>query len=269
MKTISTEKKEWSDAYIEAMSFCSPHIKGFLKELNDGSSLIDWALLDRNGFRQSDGSYFRVICSLRSAKEQIAEYQKGREGVKYEKYDNISGERPFSGTKYYLVDGGSVVSPNFVSTNAFSGQSFHNWGLAVDLVFRHLGENKKLLLDNEETDFKTFYQKSGILALAKKYKLQWGSEVNFSADMSHFEDSIDFKIPPKEYFYDKNMNYDFISWYYSEYLPSKGGYTAVSATYGKTDSGFKKIAIVPLLLFFVGFGGLLWFLFFKKKSRRF
>ena len=129
--TIKTDEQ-----YSSAISSLSTAIKGFLTELANGSEFIDWQMLDRNGFRMADGTYFRIISGERSFKEQIGEFKKGRKGVKYETIVDLFGTRPKKGTKYELLNRGTVTDSSKVTTNAFAGESYHNWGLAVDLVFR-------------------------------------------------------------------------------------------------------------------------------------
>ena len=67
-----------NDNYLTAFLNCSPNIKKFLNALNNRDSRIKWARLERDGCKMSDGSFFRVIGSLRSAKDQIEQYKKGR-----------------------------------------------------------------------------------------------------------------------------------------------------------------------------------------------
>lgn len=268
MAIITVAKSEWSEQYTRAMSYCSSNIKKFLTALNAKDDTIDWAMLDRNGFKFSDGSYFRVISSLRGGEEQNKLFKQGRSGVVFNKYDNINGVMPFHGVRYYCGNRGTIVNNNDVCTYAIGGESYHNWGLAVDICFRLLGENKKVIIDGKTLDFEEFYALSGILKLAEKCHLNWGTKVNFRADMTHFEDSQDYKIPPKEFHYLENMNGDFIEWYYGTYL--KSGITSESLESGEVSGDTSKKSVRSLAFVFAGVVAVcsvVYFLFLKKKGR--
>ncbi len=72
--------------------------------------------------------------------------------------------------------GGNIV------TNAKGGQSFHNYGLAVDLCH---------ILDNKQVDWN--YDMSTLKPIADKYCLEWGGSWVHIKDRPHFEARLGFQ----------------------------------------------------------------------------
>lgn len=167
----------------------SPNIQKFLNGLNDGSSGVDVSSLTK----YSDGSVFRVIEGLRTMKKQLELYLQGR-NCNYRDLGwsvNTSLEKK----PQYLKKNSVVVDKTKVITNAFAGQSAHNYGLAVDICIRSVGIPKSnlTLYKGEPVTLKELYAKIGLLAWAKKCGLEWGGDWSDLKDYSHFED--------KSYFY--------------------------------------------------------------------
>lgn len=195
-----------------ALMYASPNIKKFLNGLADGSAQIAWNRLLKDETKQRDGSIFRVHSFLRSAIDQVNEFKRGREGVKYTidapLYPTESCDKP-SAVKYELVNRGKVVESRNVSTNAWAGESYHNWGLAVDLVIRKFGDSAVLNLSDGALSLINYYKMIGLDTWAKMCGLQWGGDWEDFPDVLHFEDRS-WAIPEKKYWYDKNMNFAFV-----------------------------------------------------------
>lgn len=77
-------------------------------------------------------------------------------------------------------------------TKAKGGQSYHNYGLAVDIVL--LTEGGKVASWNTVKDFDGDRTSDWmeIVAIFKKYGWQWGGEWNFKDD-PHFEKTLGYK----------------------------------------------------------------------------
>lgn len=91
----------------------------------------------------------RITQGLRTFAEQEALYNQGRNG-----------------------NAGKIV------TNAKAGQSFHNYGLAIDLV--ELDDNK-----NEMADW--HFDMATLKPIADKYGIVWGGDFRSIKDKPHFE----------------------------------------------------------------------------------
>lgn len=201
-----------SDVEFGRIKNLSPNIQKFLKGIDNGTAPLNYSLVDK----LSDGSAFRIVQGLRSMAEQYEDYKKGRRNV----------SMAFSGSAYALATGATIENANKVVTYAFAGQSYHNYGLAVDLVVRTVGYS----VPKGYKSLKDFYKAIGLDKWAKSCNLSWGGDWNDFSDVVHFEDRS-FSIP-KDFtssfvsatgqvyrfnplWTDKNANFDFIKSYNS------------------------------------------------------
>lgn len=127
----------------------SSQIKEFIKEL---SEIV------------SDDSLIVTAC-YRDAFEQYRLYSQGRTDAKIVERD-----------KQYWQSRGKIVNRSKVSTMALAGQSYHNYGLAVDILYN-----------------KDVFEKNNIVQIAEKYGLVWGGTWTDFPDLNHFE--VNAKIP--------------------------------------------------------------------------
>lgn len=200
------------EQYLTALTRCSPNIQKFLRALDNKDSRIKWARLERDGCMQKDGSFFRVVSSIRTAKEQINEYKKGRKGVESNSDCLLRPNKYCSSVpawKYILTNKGVIDNKAKISTNVWAGGSYHNWGLAVDLVLRKFGDAKIIKVSDGAISLANYYSLIGLTQLAKDCGLEWGGLWGDFPDMSHFQDT-NYTIPAKEYHYDKNMTFEFL-----------------------------------------------------------
>lgn len=75
------------------------------------------------------------------------------------------------------------TTPGNIVTNAKGGTSFHNYGLAIDLV--EMSEDEKTANWN--------FDMSKLSPIAKKYGLEWGGSWTHIVDRPHFEYRAGFK----------------------------------------------------------------------------
>ena len=208
------------EMYASAFSECSENIKQFLELLNRKTPDIDWARLEYDGCVQPDGSLFRVLETLRTAEEQIAYFLMGRKGVEYNQ-NILSTPNPFCSQtpaiQYELVSCGTIENEDELATYAWAGQSYHNWGLAIDLILIKFGDPLYLDLQDKTMSIQDYYALTGLSQLAAACSLEWGGTWTGFPDIPHFQDTV-YKIPPKAYHYDKNMNFPFIKRLYSRTL---------------------------------------------------
>ena len=208
------------EMYATAFAECSENIKQFLALLNRKTPDIDWARLEYDGCVQPDGSLFRVLETLRTAEEQIAYFLMGRKGVEYNQ-NILSTPNPFCSQtpaiQYELVSCGTIENEDELATYAWAGQSYHNWGLAIDLILIKFGDPLYLDLQDKTMSIQDYYALTGLSQLAAACSLEWGGTWTDFPDIPHFQDAA-YKIPPKEYHYDKNMNFPFIKRLYSRTL---------------------------------------------------
>ena len=199
-----------SDVEYGRIKNLSPNIQKFLKGIDNGTAPLNYSLVDK----LSDGSAFRIVQGLRSMAEQFQDFKKGRRNV----------SMAFSGSAYALGSGASIENADKVVTYAFSGQSYHNYGLAVDLVVRTVGYS----VPKGYKSLKDFYKAIGLDKWAKSCGLTWGGDWSDFSDVVHFEDRS-FSIP-KDFtssfvsatgqtyrfnplWTEKNANFDFIKSY--------------------------------------------------------
>lgn len=240
------------EQYLTAITSTSPNIQKFLNALNAKDERIKWARLERDGCTQSDGSVFRVVSSIRTAKEQIDQYKRGRKGVVSQTETLLFPNKYCSSApawKYILTNKGTVKDASAVSTNAWAGQSYHNWGLAVDLVIRKFGDSKIIQLSDGAMSIQNYYSLVGLTQLAKDCGLEWGGEWNDFSDVAHFQDTS-WTLPAEEYRYDKNMTFEFVERLNAGL--SSGGST--SGLKGMAKAGFLGIAAFLIASIFNGKG---------------
>lgn len=128
----------------------SPIIKAFIQEL---SEIV------------SDNSLIVTAC-YRDAWEQYRLYSQGRTDVKIVECN-----------KQYWQSRGKVVNSSKVVTKALAGQSYHNYGLAVDIEY-----NKEV------------FEKNEIVKIAEKYGLVWGGSWKDFTDFNHFELNVEIPV---------------------------------------------------------------------------
>lgn len=114
-------------------------------------------------------SLCRFAYTLRTFKEQDELYALGR-------------------TKLYDKNGKRLGKV----TNAKGGQSFHNYGLAFDIVLL-VNKDNKPGLESASWDIKTDFDKDGksdwveVVNVAKKYGWEWGGDWKSFKDYPHFQ----------------------------------------------------------------------------------
>ena len=205
------------DMYASAFAECSENIKHFLTLLNRKTPEIDWARLEFDGCAQPDGSLFCVLSTVRTAEEQIACFKMGRKGVEYNQ-NILSTANPYCSQipaiQYELISCGTIENEDEHATNAWAGQSYHNWGLAIDLILIKFGDLLYLDLQDRTMSIQDYYALTGLSQLAAACSLEWGGTWTDFPDIPHFQDTV-YEIPPKAYHYDKNMNFPFIKRLYN------------------------------------------------------
>jgi hypothetical protein len=72
-------------------------------------------------------------------------------------------------------------------TRARGGQSFHNWGLAVDIIPTRTGYDKVTYTGGRELEMGEFFKECGLVALSKHFGLRWGGDDKGFYDPGHFE----------------------------------------------------------------------------------
>ena len=170
-----------------ALSGCSPRIIKFL------NGLTSERLKNLSPFMLADGTCLRVDAEpIRSFESQAKIYQTGRNcKVMLCPTGKSSILNP---SMAWGLDLNSVKKVGTTYTNAFAGQSYHNYGLAVDLIWRIDG--------NGGNCSKERFIDTGIVAWAKQCGLGWGGDWagqrgwGKNGDMAHFEDE-NYNIPLK------------------------------------------------------------------------
>ena len=204
--------------YASAFADCSENIKQFLTLLNRKTPEIDWDRLEYDGCVQPDGSFFSVISTVRTPEEQIEFFKMGRKGVEY-KQKILSTANSYCSqipaVYYDLISKGTIENEDDLATNAWAGQSYHNWGLAIDLIITRFGDPLYLDLSDKRISIQDYYALVGLSQLAAACRLEWGGFWTGFPDIPHFQDT-DYIIPPKAYHYNKNMNFHFIQRLYKD-----------------------------------------------------
>ena len=198
--------------YASALADCSENINQFLALLNRKPPDLDWDRLEYDGCVQPDGSFFRVLSTVRTAQEQIECFKMGRRGVEYNQ-NILSTANSYCSqvpaVQYELISAGTIENEDDVATNAWAGQSYHNWGLAIDLILTKFGDPLYLDLQDGRISMQDYYALTGLSRLAAACSLEWGGTWTGFLDFPHFQDTV-YKIPPKPYHYDNNMNFHFV-----------------------------------------------------------
>ena len=194
--------------FKNALSQCSPNIVTFLNGLNNGTAeYVDFVGLRNSGLIMSDGTLWRVVESQRTYKKQAEYFEQGRKFKKSVDVD-ITGK----GQKYNY-NNIEVKNKTSIVTNKLPGTSKHNYGLAVDLVFRKIGyEIEQDFIYNDEVytkgDLDKFYVNCGLLFWASACGLFWGGNWSDFRDVVHFEEkNIDVPKNAKER-YSNEMGFD-------------------------------------------------------------
>jgi hypothetical protein len=80
-------------------------------------------------------------------------------------------------------------------TEVDAGDSFHNWGLAVDLIFTRFGYDNGYYKGKEYkgANYGNIYIDTGLVRYAKSLGLRWGGDNTGLVDSAHFEFGI---LPP-------------------------------------------------------------------------
>ena len=198
--------------YASALADCSENINQFLALLNRKTPDLDWDRLEYDGCVQPDGSFFRVLSTVRTAQEQIECFKMGRRGVEYNQIilstaNSYCSQVP--AVQYELISAGTIENEDDVATNAWAGQSYHNWGLAIDVILTKFGDPLYLDLQDGRISMQDYYALTGLSRLAAACSLEWGGTWTGFLDFPHFQDTV-YKIPPKPYHYDNNMNFHFV-----------------------------------------------------------
>lgn len=208
MLTMVQNDNERTNALVS----CSPRIAEFIRRIDAKDPIIKWERLERDGCKQKDGSFFRVVSTVRTATQQINEYKRGRKDVVSDAKTAVFPNeycKNTPATHYILLNRGLVKKKKEVSTNAWAGESYHNWGLALDFCIRKFGDDKIIELSDGAMSLSNYYKMIGLVDLAKDCGLSWGGDWVDFEDTLHFEDK-NYKIPETAYHYDKNMNFAFI-----------------------------------------------------------
>lgn len=233
------------DGFATAVTKCSPNLKRFLNGLNLGKDPtgevedfpVNYNFLTRLGCLQvdGDGKYFRVLDffnpninavqhgSLRSFDEQQALYQIGRIiNVKEDIGVSLAAPEGLRGASVVFTD---VVKTGSVVTNLAGGASYHNYGLACDIVLRHFGDrldsSRVASVDGVLYDsFLKIYNKAGILRWASLCHVEWGGHWSSFPDYAHFQD-MDYKPLPYLIYANRclqnksNCNFESVAKYWS------------------------------------------------------
>jgi peptidoglycan L-alanyl-D-glutamate endopeptidase CwlK len=110
-----------------------------------------------NDVKDNLGISLRIIQGYRSIEEQNNLYSKGRDAS------------------------GKVVNKKDVVTNAKGGQSYHNYGLEIDVVAM---EN-----NNRKTNFNVVPSNSVLVDIGRSYGIQWGGDFKSIKAYPHLSDS--------------------------------------------------------------------------------
>jgi hypothetical protein len=85
----------------------------------------------------------------------------------------------------YRTEAEQVILKKINAKNASPGKSKHNFAKAIDIcAFRFKGFSRKWLLKSSKNEE---WENSGIIEIAKKYKLNWGGDFVNYHDPVHFE----------------------------------------------------------------------------------
>lgn len=194
------------DQFGRVAASCSPRLIRFVNGITSERfpNLEAIAYSDKGGGK----SAVRIDSSLRTFAEQVELYKKGRDI----QWSMVPLENKVIGYKsaYALnLDTRKITKSGQSVTNAFAGQSYHNFGLAVDVIFRKYGWSTP-------GGFQ-FYIDTGLVNWAYECGLEWGGDWRNTGnwgkngDMVHFQDAH-YEIPVNftdKYTYDTGLKRSF------------------------------------------------------------
>lgn len=183
--------------YNYALSHCSTAIVNFLRKIDTTVAYFNKEQLEKDGFFVN-GSVFSVTSSYRTLDKQLELYCKGRKVFYTRETDKNKGYR-FNITYSCVIDEGKI------ETNAKPGRSYHNWGLAVDVVLNKVGYGGvgvvtykgKKYNTNLPKDIAQLYSDIGIVGFSESFGLSYGGKWIGFIDAFHFENNI--VLPPSDY----------------------------------------------------------------------
>ena len=190
----------------------SPKIVSFIEGLNSSNSVLDKGEVARLGLGTDRFFCFGSWDGHRTLWQQAQLYCHAR----YLKpVQTDGGERVAYDSSDSLYD--NKISPNKVKTvtNAKAGESYHNWGCAIDVYIC----NRNGSID-WSLNYNRLYESLGLVQWGKDCGLEWGGSW---ADNGHFQDSV--TLPTAEFWTESNAKrgYLFLGLGSSDSVPSAGG----------------------------------------------
>lgn len=189
----------------------SPKIVRFIEGLNSSNGVLDKGEVARLGLGTDRFFCFGSWDGLRSLWQQAQLYCHARylNPVQIDK-----GERVAYDSSDILYD--NKISPNKSKTvtNAKAGESYHNWGCAIDVYIC----NKYGSID-WSLNYNRLYESLGLVQWGKDCGLEWGGSW---ADNGHFQDSL--TLPTAEFWTESNIKrgYQFFGFGSSDSVVSAG-----------------------------------------------
>lgn len=192
----------------------SPKIVRFIEGLNSSNGVLDKGEIARLGLGTERFFCFGSWDGLRTLWQQAQLYCHARylkpvqtDGGERVAYDS-------SETKY-----DNKVSPNKnkTVTNARAGESYHNWGCAIDVYL--CDKNGSI---DWSLNYNRLYESLGLVQWGRDCGLEWGGSW---ADNGHFQDSVE--LPTAEFWTESNVKRGYL------FL---GLGTGNSSTVGETSS---------------------------------
>lgn len=182
---------------------------------------IDYSYLEN--FKQEDGSVFRIVTSYRSGQDQVEQLDQG-------------------------------------NTNAKPFRSYHQWGLAVDIIPRATGYE----------DLGRILERSGVADYLKVQGAEWGGDWQTLRDYAHFQ--LSYEVPINTLFsgrqwwlYSWFLNQEPISYYDDrKTFDGEGGFDI----FPNLDRMFKVLDWVVIGLVIIGGGFLLDLLLTDNMKRK-
>lgn len=209
----------------------SPKIVKFIEGLNSSNGVLDKGEVARLGLGTDRFFCFGSWDGHRTLWQQAQLYCHAR----YLKpVQTDGGERVAYDSSDSLYD--NKISPNKSKTvtNAKAGESYHNWGCAIDVYIC----NKNGSID-WSLNYNRLYESLGLVQWGKDCGLEWGGSW---ADNGHFQDSV--MLPISEFWTESNAKrgYQFFGFGSSD--------SAVSA---RNFDKKKCLIVVAILAVVVGF----------------
>lgn len=187
--------------YGRVESSCSPRLVKFINGITS-ERFPNWS-----GITFADGTAVRISSGLRTFAEQVELYKQGR-NIQWSMIP-LTNKVIGNTSAYALNLDTKKLTGGTWSTNAFAGQSYHNFGLAVDIIFRKYGWSVP--------EGKAYYEKMGLVKWARECGLEWGGDWantgnwGSNGDMVHFQDA-NYSIPVNftdKYTYDSMLKRTF------------------------------------------------------------